>query len=204
MHAVNQLHTHTVFTGNIPSFVNTRSTNGNRIRKRKEGKYNKSLYSSAVSQNSVFYVLSMRLASVLCSEGKETSLRNSTPAEIGSKISQLLQISSAQCKQKASLYFSGTRLWQVPHTDQTFLNKSEEPSHGVYIQIKITFHCVEKKNNQYVYQSPMLRWALLKQFFLGKTAWRQPEPTTPTAEAPGWCSSTAITATASIVKGYVK
>lgn len=149
MHAVNQRHTaHTLLTGNIPSFVNTKSTNGNRTRKRKEGKYNKSLHSSALSQNSVFYVLSMRLASVLCSEGKETSLRHSTPAKIGSKISQLLQISSAQCKQKASLYFSGTRLWQVVHTDQTFLNKSKEPSPAIYIKIKITFHCVEKKNNQ--------------------------------------------------------
>lgn len=51
----------------------------------------------------------MRLATVLCDEGKENSLRQGAPAKTGSKTSRLLQISSAQCKQKASLCSSGTR-----------------------------------------------------------------------------------------------
>lgn len=92
----------------------------------------------------------MRLAPVLCDEGKENSLRQGAPAKTGSKTSQLLQISSAQCKQSKSLFFwhKRTPLLQVPHTDQTFTSKRKEASQGIYIKIKITDLSVKENNKR--------------------------------------------------------
>lgn len=129
----NAKHTQSPFRKYSKLCEHKRSTNRNRTRKRKERKSTANPCTpqlSAKTESSLYWAWDLLL---YCTKGEEPPFRHGAPAKAGSEISRLLQISSAQCKQKASFYFSGTRVWRVPHADQTFRSKRKEPSQGGHI-----------------------------------------------------------------------